>query len=272
MDQLERLKDATKWMWSQGDYTAVAAQLEPCARKLAEMCSIHPGMKVLDVAAGNGNFALAAAERGCEVTASDLTPRMIELGRARMQTSGRNVEWLEGDAEQLPFSDQNFELVASVFGAMFAQRPDRVASEMFRVCRDGGLVAMANYASQGFLGSMSNLFGCYSTPLPIALPSPFEWGDPDVVRQRFDGLASQVEVRADSLTMEWPSVDDGLEFWERTNAPTIALKMTLPAERYVEFRRDARDLMETMNTSRSHALELRSSYVNVLARKRSVSA
>lgn len=253
-------------MWSQGDYAAVARLLEPSAIKLAEASHISPGMKVLDVAAGNGNFALAAAERGARVTACDLTPRMIELGRARSEAAGHDVEWVRGDAEQLPFADESYDLVATVFGAMFAPQPDAVASELFRVCRDDGLVAMASYGWDGFLGSMSSLFARYSTPLPIELPSPFEWGDPDVVRRRFAGLAGGVEIQPDTLIMGFGSVDEGWEFWERTNAPTIALKFTLPPERYAEFRLDARKLMEEMNAS-GESLELSSSYVNVLARR-----
>lgn len=253
-------------MWAQGDYVAVARLLEPAAIKLADATQISPGMRVLDVAAGNGNFALAAAERGAKVTAVDLTPRMIELGRARSEAAGYDVEWVRGDAEQLPIADESYDLVATVFGAMFAPQPDAVASELFRACRDDGLVAMANYRSEGFLSSMADLFAQYSTPLPFQLPSPFAWGDSDVVRRRFAGLAGGVEIQADTLTMGFESVDEGWDFWERTNAPTIALRRTLPPERYAEFRRDARLLMEKMNAS-SEGLELNSSYVNVLARR-----
>jgi SAM-dependent methyltransferase len=255
-------------MWAQGDYSAVAVLLEPCSIKLADLSGIHPGIKALDLAAGTGNFALAAAERGAEVTACDLTPRMIELGRERTERSGHHVSWQEGDAEQLPFPDATFDLVATVFGAMFAPRPDRVASEMARVCRDGGLIVMANYSWPGFLGSMSKLFAEYSTPLPFELPSPFEWGEPAVARSRLDGFASSIEIRPDTLTMSFDSVDAGLEFWERTNAPTIALRMTLPPERYAEFQRDARQLMGELNESRDGRLSLTSSYLNVLARRR----
>src|SRR5712691_1677597 len=144
-------------MWAQGDYAAVAPLLEPCAIKLAGLCDIGPGMNALDVAAGNGNFALAAAGRGAKVTACDLTPKMIEMGRARGKAEGRETEWIECDAEALPFPDASFDVVASVFGAMFAPQPERVASELFRVCRAGGLVAMANYSPYGFLSSMSAL-------------------------------------------------------------------------------------------------------------------
>lgn len=254
-------------MWAQGDYAAVALLLEPCAVKLGDACGIRLGTTVLDVAAGNGNFALAAAERGAMVTACDLTPHMIEMGRTRSEAAGRNIEWVEGDAEALPFPDARFDLVASVFGAMFAPQPELVARELFRVCCDGGVVAMANYNKEGFLGSMSNLFATYSTPLPFDLPSPFDWGEPSLVKQRFEGFASQLEVSPETLTMRFESLDAGLEFWERTNAPTIALRMTLPPERYAEFQREARQLMEAMNASTAGRLELNSSYVSVIARK-----
>lgn len=254
-------------MWAQGDYPAVARLLEPGSIELAEACHIAPGMKVLDVAAGTGNFALAAAGCGARVTACDFTPQMIELGRARSEAAGRDIEWVPGDAEQLPFSERSYDLVASVFGAMFAPQPDLVAAELFRVCRDGGLVAMANYSRYGFLGGMSNLFAKYSTPLPIELPSPFEWGETGVVEKRFAPYTRGVEMQPDTLTWTFASIDEGIEFWERTNAPTIALKMTTPPERYAEFLQDARALMEELNTSTTGRLELKSSYVRVLARR-----
>src|ERR1700682_4195070 len=104
-----------RWMWSLGDYTRLAQVLEPHSESLADACQIRPGTTVLDVAAGNGNFAIAAARRGAAVTASDLTPRMVELGRARSAAGGLNIEWIEADAEQLPFADGGYDIVASVF-------------------------------------------------------------------------------------------------------------------------------------------------------------
>jgi SAM-dependent methyltransferase len=254
-------------MWSLGDYTLVAPRLEACAIQLAKACRAGPGMTVLDVAAGNGNFAVAAAQRGAKVTASDLTPRMLELGRARTEASGLDIEWTEGDAEQLPFPDHGFDVVASVFGAMFAPRPDHVARELFRVCRKGGLVAMANYGWDGFLGSISKLFSTYSTPLPYELPSPFEWGDPAVVKSRFEGLASTVEVRPQTLAMKFESVQAGIDYWELTNGPMVALRTMLPPERYADCRTSAIALMEAMNVSTDGGLEVRASYIEVLARK-----
>src|SRR5438034_314734 len=129
MDPYARMKEATKWMWGLGDYREVATHLEPHAQALAHRADVRPGMEVLDVAAGNGNFAIAAAERGVRVT----------------EAAAPGYQWREADAEALPFANDRFDVVASVFGAMFAPRPERVAAELFRVARPDGVVAMANY-------------------------------------------------------------------------------------------------------------------------------
>lgn len=255
-------------MWAQGDYSAVALLLEDYARRLADDCKIQAGSEVLDVAAGTGNFAVAAAEHGAQVTACDMTPRMIDLGRARSVGGGLQIEWVEGDAEALPFPDSGFDLVASVFGAMFAAQPDLVVRELLRVCRDGGTVAMANYSREGFLGGMAALFDRYSSRrLAVDLPSPFDWGEEDIVRMRFGRLASQVRVEPGTITWTFDSVDAALEFWERTNAPTIALRMTVEADQYAAFQRDARQLMHDLSSATSGGVELRSSYLSVLAVK-----
>src|SRR5690348_11874920 len=127
--------------------------LEPEAIVLARRC-VRPGMQVLDVAAGNGNFALEAARIGADVTASDLSPRMIELGEARSSAEGLRITWAEGDAEALPFPSSSFDVAASVFGAMFAPRPELVAAELFRVVKPGGVVAMMNYGMGGFFAQL----------------------------------------------------------------------------------------------------------------------
>jgi len=269
VDPFERLKDASKWMWSLGDYRDLARYLQPHAETLAAAADIRPGMDVLDVAAGNGNFAIAAADRGAHVTASDFSPKMIELGRARTAAEGIDVDWQEADAEQLPFPDAAYDVAASVFGAMFAPRPERVAAELFRVVKPGGLVAMANYSKAGFLGSFADLLIKYSLAPPggAELPSPFDWGDPAVVRIRFDGMASSLRLETRIVRFAFPSVDVGFAFWERTNPPLMALKMTLPRDRYELLRTEGAGLMRTMNVATDDRLALDSDYLSVIALK-----
>jgi SAM-dependent methyltransferase len=269
VDPFERLKDASKWMWSLGDYGDLARHLQPHAETLAIAAEIRPGMDVLDVAAGNGNFAIAAAQRGAHVMASDLTPKMIELGRARTAAEGLDIDWQEGDAEQLPFPDDFYDVVASVFGAMFAPRPERVAGELFRVIKPAGIVAMANYSHAGFLGSFSDLLLKYSLAPPggAELPSPFAWGDPAEVRRRFEGKASSLRLEPRTVRFEFPSVDVGFVFWERTNPPLMALKTMLPPARYEQLRTDGVNVMRTMNLATDGRLALDSEYLSVIAIK-----
>ena len=253
-------------MWSLGDYSRVAEVLEPHAEALANACKIDVGTSVLDVAAGNGNFSLVAARRGAIVTATDITPRMLELGRARTAAFDA-IQWSEADAEQLPFADGSYDLVASVFGAMFAPRPRLVASEMFRVAKPGGLVAMANYSHGGHLGRMADLMAAFSTSPSYELPSPFLWGDEDEVRRRFGGFASSIEVAHRTLYFESASVESFVDFWQATNAPIAALKAMAPPERYQELLTKTAQLVEDLNESPDGRVKLGSPYILVLARR-----
>ena len=189
-----KMQDAIRWMWSLGDYGALAVHLEPHAVELAQRSRLQAGSEVLDVAAGNGNFAIAAARLGATVVATDLTPTMVGLGRSRSESLRLGIEWREADAEQLPFPDERFDVVASVFGAMFAPHPDRVASELFRVAKRGGLVAMATDGPKGFLPRFTALMAERGPAPPPGMHSPFEWGVTDEVHRRFKGLTSSIEI------------------------------------------------------------------------------
>ena len=171
MTDVQPVKDIQKVMWSLGDYRELARQFEPTAVALVEACGIGPGMEVLEVAAGTGNLAVAAARRGARVVATDLTPRMVELGRERSAGEGLDIEWREADAEELPFEDGRFEVAASTFGAMFAPRPQVAAAELFRVVRSGGTVGMANMTPQGYLGRLIATAFSYGPPPPGPWPS-----------------------------------------------------------------------------------------------------
>ena len=255
-----------RWMWSLGDYSRLAEQLEPHAEALAAACDLPVGALVLDVAAGNGNFALAAARRGATVTATDLTPHMVELGRVRTAALD-NVTWAEADAEHLPFADSTYDVVASVFGAMFAPQPRLVATEMFRVAKPGGLVAMANYSPGGYLGQLSDLMNSFSAHPAFELPSPFLWGDEDELRRRWAGLASSISVEHRTLYFESSSVASFLEFWDETNPPQAAMKAIMPPEAYQTVLSRRAELVDELNELHDGRLKVSSPYILVLARK-----
>jgi len=262
-----KAKDAARWMWSLGDYGAIAEHLEPHAIELAQRSRLLAGSEVLDVAAGNGNFAIAAARLGATVVATDLTPPMVELGRRRTGSLGLNVEWREADAEQLPFPDERFDVVGSVFGAMFAPDPERVASELFRVTKRGGLVAMANYGPKGFLGRLMILMAERGPAPPPGMHSPFEWGVTDEVHRRFKGLTSSIEIYPQALTFEFESIDAGWEFWARANPPLSAILTLLDAEQAASLREEGKKLFTELNQVSGGGLTLESDYLQVLARK-----
>ena len=260
------MKDAVRWMWSLGDYGALAEYLEPHAIELAHRCGIHPGTEVLDVAAGNGNFAIAAARLGATVVATDLTPAMVELGRARTRDLGLAIEWREADAEELPFPEARFDVVASVFGAMFAPRPEQVAAELFRVARTGGRVVMANYGPNGFLARFTGLLAAYGPAPPPGMPSAFDWGDRDEVHRRFAGRTSAIEVYPQTLSFQFDSVEAGWKFWQETSPPLIALLTMLTPEQGAELTDHVQRLFAELNRS-ARGLTLESDYLQVLARK-----
>jgi SAM-dependent methyltransferase len=243
-------QDAARWMWSLGDYGAIAAHLEPHAIELAQRSRLQAGSEVLDVAAGNGNFAIAAARLGATVVATDLTPSMVQLGEGRSRSLGLPIEWREADAEHLPFPDERFDVVASVFGAMFAPDPERVALELFRVARRGGLVAME-----------------YGPPPPPGMHSPFEWGVTDEVHRRFKGLTSSIEIYPQALTFEFESLDAGWEFWARANPPLSAILTLLDADQAASLREEGKKLFTELNQVSGGGLTLESDYLQVLARK-----
>lgn len=187
----------------------------PIARyfPLADACQIGAGRRVLDATAGDGNFAILAATRGADGTACDLSQRMVERGRARTAAEGLAIAWGEADVEGMPFPDSAFDIVASVFGAMFGPRPDSVVDELFRVAAPGGLVAMANHGPGGFLAAFAELMSRYSRPAPVELPSAFAWSDPDEVRRRMDGHAEWLDLRPGTVTFHFDSPAEALEFW-----------------------------------------------------------
>jgi ubiquinone/menaquinone biosynthesis C-methylase UbiE len=181
--------------------------------------------------------------------------------------AGLSIDWSEADAERLPFADASYDIVASVFGAMFAPQPSLVAAEMFRVAKPGGLVAMANYSPGGYLGKLSQLLASFSAHPAFDLPWPFLWGDEEEARKRLGELAGSIEVIHRTLTFESESVDTFVDFWQATNAPQAALKVMMPPETYQKVLDAKRLLIEELNESTGGGVKLVSPYILVVAGK-----
>jgi ubiquinone/menaquinone biosynthesis C-methylase UbiE len=218
------LKARHRAMWASGDYPSmVETFLTPLGPRLVEVCGIGPGMRVLDVASGTGNAALPAAERGASVTASDLTPELLEAGRARAEARGLELEWVEADAENLPFEDGSFDVVMSAIGAMFAPHHQAVADELVRVCRPGGTIGLLSWTPEGMIGALFRTMGPFAPPPPPGAQPPPLWGGEEHVRELFGDRVEFRSVERDVLEVtafEHPQ-DYATHFKERYG-PTIA--------------------------------------------------
>ena len=172
-------------MWASGDYPSmVETFLLPLGPRLVEACGAGPGMNVLDVAAGTGNASIPAAQAGADVTASDLTPELLEAGRRRAEAEGLALEWVQADAEHLPFADESFDVVMSAIGAMFAPRHQDVADELVRVCRPGGTIGLLSWTPEGMIGALFRTMGPFAPPPPPGAQPPPLWGS----EEHLDGL------------------------------------------------------------------------------------
>src|SRR5215469_5406696 len=173
---IQTIKVRQKATWESGDFGQVAKLIEPVAEDFMARIDLRPGMKVLDAACGTGNLAVIAARRGCITSGLDIASNLIAQARERAREEGLSIEYTEGDAEAMPYPDASFDVVVSMYGVMFAPRPERIVSEWQRVTKPGGLIALANWTPSGFIGKMFSVFGRHVPP-PAGLPSPLLWGD-----------------------------------------------------------------------------------------------
>ena len=269
-DPLDQLKASSRAAWGKAkEYRLLGERLEPAALELVKACGIGPGMRVLDVAAGDGNAALAAARAGAGVVASDFSPVQVESGRARTASEGVEVEWLEADAEELPFEDASFDCVLSVFGAQFAPRPERVASELFRVVRPGGTVGMANWPNRGFQAGVFAIMNKYRDDEPEGVPPSGLWGDEPTVRERFGELAETVSVEPRFLSFRFDSFQQMGECFTR-GAPRQADTIEkLSDERRQQMAMDFGELINSHNRAEDGAVAIDAEYALVVARRKS---
>jgi SAM-dependent methyltransferase len=220
------LKGRHRAMWASGDYPSmVETFLLPLGPRLVEACDVGPGLRVLDVAAGTGNAAIPAAETGAAVTASDLTPRLLEAGRGHAESRGLELDWVEADAESLPFAGESFDVVISCIGAMFAPHHQDVADELVRVCRPGGTIGLLSWTPEGMLGALFRTMGPFAPPPPPGAQPPPLWGSEDHLRGLFGG---RVDWRTlDREVLEITAFERARDYGEHFKAkygPTIAVR------------------------------------------------
>jgi ubiquinone/menaquinone biosynthesis C-methylase UbiE len=219
------LKAKHRALWASGDYAAVAAELIPAfGPELVRASGVQAGDRVLDIAAGSGNAAIPAAEAGAIVTASDLTPELFDAGRRIAASRGVELEWVEADAEALPFADDSYDVVMSSVGVMFAPHHQAAADELIRVCRPGGTIGLINWTPQGFIGNLFKTMKPYAPPPPPgASPAPL-WGDEDHVRELFGDRVTNLQLRRQEIVIDHsPTPGQFREYWKRNYGPTIAV-------------------------------------------------
>jgi 2-polyprenyl-6-hydroxyphenyl methylase/3-demethylubiquinone-9 3-methyltransferase len=266
------LKAAHRAMWALGDYhrfaTATVWELGPV---LVKACGISAGHRVLDVAAGTGNTAIRAAKTGAQIVASDLTPENFEAGRREARAQGVELEWVEADAEALPFDDEEFDVVTSSFGAMFAPNHQAVADQLLRVCRPGGTIGMINFTPEGLGADFFGLFAPYAPPPPPGALPPVMWGSERHVRELFGDRVESLEMTRREYVERAGSASDYLELFKETFGPAVAIYASLAhqPDRAAALDRDFRQFVTRSNRGvRGGPAQYAYEYLLVVARKR----
>jgi SAM-dependent methyltransferase len=272
INEVGRRKPADRAMWALGDYHRFAlGTVWSLGPRLVEACGIAGGQRVLDVAAGSGNVAIRAAETGAEVVASDLTPENLAAGRREAGDRGLELQWVEADAEALPFPDAEFDVVTSCLGAIFAPDHQAVADELLRVCRPGGTIGMINFTPDGLAGEFFGLFGRYAPPPPEGALPPLLWGDEEHVRELFGDRVDSLELTRADYTERSPGGPEAYcGFFKETFGPLIGLYESL-ADRPEEAAALDRDFLKFAVRSDEGApdgpAEYRYQYLMVIGRR-----
>lgn len=278
-DSGEQVKDADRElkakhrsMWASGDYPSmVETFLLPLGPRLVEACGIEAGTQVLDVASGTGNAAIPAAATGATVVASDLTPELFDAGRARAEEKGVELEWIEADAENLPFEDESFDAVISSIGVMFAPHHERAAAELVRVCRPGGKIGLLSWTPEGMIGGLFRTIGPFApTPPPGAQPPPL-WGGEEHLRELLgDGVELETLERDVLEVLAFPRPGDFAKHFKQRYGPTIAAQANARKnEREAEFEQALDNFFAEQNLGDADDARFEMEYLIAVGRKRS---
>jgi len=259
-------KQAQRKVWSSGDYPELAKRIESAAERLVAAADVQSGQDVLDVATGSGNVALVAAQRGAKVTGVDLTPELFDAARRRAAEAGVDVEWVEGDAEELPCEQGSFDRVLSAFGTMFAPRHEVAAAELVRVARPGATIAVAAWTPEGTNGQMFKTVSSYMQPPPELKP-PTLWGNEDHVRSLLEPHGAELDFERATVDFEDESVEAWLAYSEEKLGPMVMARAALePQGKYQALRDDLKALYERENMNSSGSFRVTPEYLITIAR------
>jgi len=249
---IDTLKTRLKATWMDGNYDYFSRFMTASAVEFLDRLRVDPGTSLLDVACGSGQLALIAARKGAKVSGVDIATNAILAARDRAASEGLDVRFDEGDAEALPYEAASFDVVASLFGAMFAPRPQLVATEFLRVCRPGGRIAMGNWTPEGFIGQMFKTFARFIAP--PGMPSPVLWGDESTVKERLEAHVSDLRLTRVIYQFSYPfSPADVVEFFRQNYGPTTRAFATLGAADQASLRKELVELWASHNKAGGRA-------------------
>jgi SAM-dependent methyltransferase len=266
-EDLGAIKTKQQATWASGDYAVIGTTLQIVGEDLCEAVDVSAGWRVLDVAAGNGNATLAAARRGCEVTASDYVEELLAGAQRRADAEGLAIETRVADAEALPFDDGAFDAVLSTFGVMFVPDPDRAAAELVRVVRPGGAIGLANWTPSGFVGQMLKIVGQHAPP-PPGVPSPTAWGTQARLEELF-GADAELTVTPRDFVFRYRSAEHFFETFRDFYGPVVRAWSVVDDAGKASLREQLLALLESSNRSTTGALTVPAEYLEVVARRRS---
>ncbi len=265
---LTAIKERQRQGWSSGDYAKEGVRFIIMAELLCEAVDLRSGSRVLDVATGTGNAALAAARRFCEVSAIDYVPALLEEGRKRARAEGLEVDFGEGDAENIPFQDASFDAVLSTIGVMFAPDQEKAAGELLRVCRSGGKIGLASWTPDSFVGALFKTLGKHLPPPPPGLKPPLLWGTEDRLRELFGDSVSSLRATRRIFVFRFPSPRFFLEHSRRYSGPLVKALEALDAAGQEALLRDIEETAHNFNRSGDETMVVPSDYLEVVATKR----
>jgi ubiquinone/menaquinone biosynthesis C-methylase UbiE len=246
---MQQIKESMRAVWMAGDFGVAAKTVAGGAEQFVNGIDIPSGAQVLDVACGTGNSAIPLARRGATVTGVDIATNLLAQARERAAAEGVTLRFDEGDAEELPYPDGTFDAVVTMFGAMFAPRPELVAAEFARVLKPGGLLAMANWNPTSFAGKMFQVTGRHAPP-PAGLAPPSLWGDDKTVRARLEQDFENIATEIVPIVFDMPTSPAGAVTFFRTYfGPTQMAFNRLDAAGQQAFAAELESLFASANTA-----------------------